>query len=244
MKNVLALLALLLAGTAAAAPLPLPPQRITAAEGERLTAAGLVDPVRLADRERRALVGFLLAGRPGTRAVGAYVWSPKETRYVEFFASSDGVQIAGTTIAVAASLQPLERELLREVIPVLHARLQAAVAAAPVPARPVPPAPTNVTPTFVDRALLATVGRAGAFWEKHRTLSVLGILVLGCVLGARARRPGPRPLVVRSEEVVAALAASERALAADRARLQELSATIDAEETRFVQRVSAITERR
>lgn len=244
MKYVLALLALLLAGTAAAAPLPLPPQRITSAEVERLMGEGLVDPVRLADLERRALVGFVLAGRPGTRAVGAYVWSPKETCFREFYASSGGVKIAGATIPVTASLVPLERELLREVIPTLHARLQAAVAVAPVPARQATPAPTNVTPTFVDRALLATVGRVVGFLETHRTLGILGILVFGCVLGARARRPGPRPLVVRSDDVVAALAASERALAADRARLQELSATIDAEETRFVQRVSAITERR
>lgn len=220
------------------------------------------------------LIGFILEGVTDQRAAGAYAFAPSlGSYYIEFHATRGGVRFGSATIPVSADLTREQRSRLRGVIPAVYthlctshaaeaARAQAARAAASAPTqshtprateaaprspdvqRPSIPQPTRVKPTFLDRALLATSSRVAALWDEHRYVSILTFVFLGCVLGARVRTRGPRPIEVRQDDVLAALSVSERRLAASRARLQQLSSAIDAEEGQFIQRVSAIVARR
>lgn len=260
MKRLFVLVALLLAvaGAADAAPLRLPPAQLSSAQAEELHRAGLTEPVLRVERDGRTVViGFLLPSGSREWAAAAYVWCSVQGAYAEFFAHRDGIHRSNITLPLATTFQPDDRQRLRADIESLYAqcatfsRTQAARAAATqvIPrtaaeTRPVLPQPTHVEPTFLDRALLATSTRLMTFWDEHRSLSLLGLAFVCLLLGSRVRTRGPRPIEVRQDEVVAALAASEQKLAVSRARLQQLSAEIDTEEAKFVERVSAIVERR
>lgn len=253
MKRLFAILALVLA-VPAQATLDRPPKAITPADAGKLHDAGRIEPVYLVDRlGRRPVIGFLLEGRASERVAGAYVWDAGSSAYIEFHAAYGGARLGELTLPVAATFRPIDRQLLREYIPTLYTTFRDARTNAPAaqPTRPATtvrprplPQPTHVKPTFLDRTLLATSSPIAAVWNEHRFLSILAFVLLGCVLGARARTGGPRPIEIRQDDVLAALAASERKLSASRARLQQLSSAIDAEESQFVQRVSAIVERR
>lgn len=260
MKRALVFLAVVLAGAgaASAAPLLLPPARITAAQAEELHRTSLTDRVLQVQPDgRTAVIGFLLPSRSPKWAGAAYVWCSVDGEYAEFLAHPDGPHRTTLTIPLATTLEPTDRERLRAVILQLYARCQTfllerdARAAAtklvpqqPAAPRPVVPQPTLTEQTVLDRTLLATSSRLLTFWEEHRYLSILGFVLLGCVLGTRVRTRGPRPIELRQDDVLAALSASEQKLAASRARLQQLSTAIDAEEAQFVERVSALIERR
>lgn len=260
MKRLFVLVALFLAvaGAADAAPLRRPPAQLSSAQAEELHRAGLTEPVLRVERDGRTVViGFLLPSGSREWAAAAYVWCSVQGAYAEFLAHRDGIHRSNITLALATTFQPEERVRVRSMIESLHAQCQTfsraqtagaavtqAVPRAAATPRPVIPQPTLVEPTFLDRALLATSTRLMTFWDEHRSLSLLGLAFACLVLGSRVRTRGPRPIEVRQDEVVAALAASEQKLAASRVRLQQLSAAIDTEEAKFVERVSAIVERR
>lgn len=260
MKRLVVFVALLLsvAGAADAALLRLPPAQLSSAQAEELHRAGLSDPVLRVERDGRTVViGFLFSSGSSEWAAAAYVWCSTSGTYVEVLVHRDGSHRSNITLPLATTFQPEDRPRLRSMIEALYAGCQtfsrahaaraAATQAVPRTAatpRPVIPQTTYVKPTFLDRALLATSSPIAALWDEHRSLSILTFVFLGCLLGARARTRGPRPIVVRQDDVLAALAVSERRLSASRARLQQLSSAIDAEESQFIQRVSAIVERR
>lgn len=254
MRRLFAVLFLVQAGAASAAPLALPPTTISKDEVLRMETSRSIEAVyQLETDGLQHIVGFIYGGVSGVRATGAYAFAPSHDAYVEFYATRGGLRVGEFTIPVAAENIPYFRHLLRGVIPTFYtrfsmihaenlARVQAMRGASP--GQPAPPQPTHVKPTFLDRTLLATSSPIAAVWNEHRFLSILAFVLLGCVLGARARTGGPRPIEIRQDDVLAALAVSERKLSASRARLQQLSSAIDAEESQFIQRVSAIVERR
>lgn len=259
MKRVLLLAAILLSlpGAAEAALSKLPPAYLSTDQAAELQGQGFTEPVLRAERDgRTALIGFLLPGVTPEWAAGAYVWCSVDGTFVEVHANRTSNHPANLGIPLATTFLPDDRTRLRAAVEQLYEQCRRvatdqvarasrqAVQPKPAAARPVIPQPTNVKATLLDRALLATSSPVSFFWHEHPFLSLFAVVLLGCVLGARVRTRGPRPIEIRQDDVLTALAVSERKLAASRSRLQQLSSAIDAEEAQFVQRVSAIVERR